>query len=176
MGRIQNAIKALTGELLPPPEPEASPPQEIERASSPPPFFAAREQRLAADQRASAESHPLLPDHHGREATTPHLETQLVSLSRGVSAEPLSRKPRARKRELEQPLPVVVGEGVGPAGVDAHHRDRAVAGVVQDAVGGVVDSSRGCQSAPMRHSRWRASRRRAPAGRYRPTARSPPRL
>ncbi len=30
---------------------------------------------------------------------------------------------------LEQPLPRVVSEGVGPAGVDAHHQDAAVAGV-----------------------------------------------
>jgi hypothetical protein len=30
----------------------------------------------------------------------------------------------------------VVGEGIGASGVDAHHRDAAVAGVVRDAVGG----------------------------------------
>ena len=32
--------------------------------------------------------------------------------------------------ELEQPLARVVREGVGPAGVDAHYRDGAVAGAV----------------------------------------------
>ncbi len=32
--------------------------------------------------------------------------------------------PWTGKSPLEQPLPGVVGEGVGPAGVDAHHRER----------------------------------------------------
>ncbi len=43
MGRIQNAIKALRGDLEPP---GPAPVSEVERASSPPPFFATREQRL----------------------------------------------------------------------------------------------------------------------------------
>ena len=33
--------------------------------------------------------------------------------------------------------------GGGPTGVDAHHCDAAVAGVVHDAVGGGVDAARG---------------------------------
>ena len=53
MGRLTNTWKALTGELTPPPQAEASPPQEVERASSPPPFFAAREQRLGLTERIS---------------------------------------------------------------------------------------------------------------------------
>ncbi len=38
--------------------------------------------------------------------------------------------PRTGESYLEQPFTGVVGEGVGAAGVDAHHRDAAVAGVV----------------------------------------------
>ena len=58
----------------------------------------------------------------------------MVAPAEAASRVPVG-SPRTGKSQLEQPLPRVVGEGVGPSGVDAHHRDAAVAGVVQDAVG-----------------------------------------